>query len=243
MFPHFSEEVMLKLNKFSMAQQELALALWEAKPVGICKISTYLDQKLDFKNLDLTLDVGKGTTRTATILTKEELKRSLVIQALRPRVKTKKHYFQVTLSNVTSAATNQETFLDSVETTVANLAHEVAEGATVSAFFAEIWVIGGTADQFFTAVIAKLPGGVPSVFQGDLVDLFSYDNKKNILYTTQGLAPNDGVGQPIPLVRQWFKVPKSKQRFGLGDRLQFAISSRGDGTITYCGFFMYKEQG
>ncbi len=79
MFPRFSEEVMLRLNKFSMAQQELALALLEAKPVGICKISTYLDPKFGFKNLDLTLENGKGSTRTATILTKDELKRSLVI--------------------------------------------------------------------------------------------------------------------------------------------------------------------
>ncbi len=162
---------------------------------------------------------------------------------MRPRVKVKKHFFQKTLTAVTTASTDVSTFLQSVETTIANAAFEVAEGAIVSAFYAEIWVIAGTDNQFFTAVIAKLPGGVGNVLQADLVDLFSYDNKKNILYTTQGLAPNDGVGQPIPLFKEWFKIPKSKQRFGLGDRLQFALSSRGDGTITLCGFFMYKEQG
>ncbi len=158
-------------------------------------------------------------------------------------MKTKKHFFQKTLTNVTTATTNVSTFVWSVDTTSANASFEVAEGATVSAFYAEIWIIGQTADQFFTAVIAKLPGGVGNVLQADIVDLFAYDNKKNILYTTQGLAPNDGVGQPIPLLRQWFKVPKSKQRFGLGDKLQFAFSSRGTGTIDICGFFMYKEQG
>jgi len=162
---------------------------------------------------------------------------------LRPRVKTKKHFFQKTLSTVTTASTNVTTFLTAVETTLANTAAEVAEGAIVTAFYAEIWVIGSVSNQFFTAVIAKLPGGVGNVLQADLVDLFSYDNKKNILYTTQGLASNDGIAGPIPIFRQWFKVPKSKQRFGLGDKLQFAISSRGSDDIILCGFFMYKEQG
>ncbi len=71
--------------------------------------------------------------------------------------------------------------------------------------------------------------------------LGTFDNKKNILYTTQGLAPNDGVGQPVAVIRQWFKIPKSKQRFGLGDKIRLAIASRGDGVITYCGFATYKE--
>ncbi len=162
---------------------------------------------------------------------------------MRARVKTKKHFFQKTLTPVTGGMTDVSSFLVSVETTVANSAFEVAEGAIVSAFYAEIWVIGQSVDAFFTAIIAKLPGGVGNVLQADLVDLFAYDNKKNILYTTQGLASNDGIAGPIPILRQWFKVPKSKQRFGLGDRLQFAISSRGSNEVTICGFFMYKEQG
>ncbi len=162
---------------------------------------------------------------------------------MRPRVKTKKHFFQVTLSTATTGTTSVATFLTAVETTLANTAAEVAEGCVVTAFYAEMWAIGTTADQFFTAVIAKLPGGVGNVLQADLADLNSYDNKKNIFYTTQGLTGNDGISIPLPLFKQWFKVPKSKQRFGLGDKLQFAISSRGDATITFCGFFMYKEQG
>ncbi len=161
---------------------------------------------------------------------------------MRPRVKTKKHFVQVTLSTATTGTTNVELFLSSVETTLANTNVEVAEGSIVTAFYAEIWAIGSVSDQFFTAIICKLPGGVGNVLQADLVDLNSYDNKKNIFYTTQGLASNDGIAGPYPLVKGWFKVPKSKQRFVLGDKLQFAISSRGSATITYCGFFMYKEQ-
>ncbi len=73
----FTKEALRKLRNFSMAQQELAKELVEAKQLGICKISTYVDQKLNFKNLDLTRDVGLATTRTVTILTKDDLKEML----------------------------------------------------------------------------------------------------------------------------------------------------------------------
>ncbi len=70
----FTREAIEKLRNFSMAQQELSRELVLAKPLGICKITTYVDQKLDFKNLDITFGNGSTTTRTVTILTKEELK-------------------------------------------------------------------------------------------------------------------------------------------------------------------------
>ncbi len=74
----FTKEALNKLRNFSIAQQELAQELVLAKPLGICRISTYVDQRYDFKNLDLTYVSGKNTTRTVTILTKDELKGSLV---------------------------------------------------------------------------------------------------------------------------------------------------------------------
>ncbi len=77
MLPAFTKEALIKLRNFSTAQQELSQELVEAKALGICKITTYVDPKLGFKNLDLTWQNGKNTTRTATILTKEELKEIL----------------------------------------------------------------------------------------------------------------------------------------------------------------------
>ncbi len=77
MQPAFTREALDKLRKFSMAQQELSVELLLAQPLGICKITTYVDQKLNFKNLDLTWRNGKDTTRTATILTSENLKEML----------------------------------------------------------------------------------------------------------------------------------------------------------------------
>ncbi len=73
----FTKEAIDKLRKFSMAHTELSKELVMAQPLGICRITTYVDQELNFKNLDLTYSVGKNTTRTVTILTNDELKETL----------------------------------------------------------------------------------------------------------------------------------------------------------------------
>ncbi len=73
----FTREAIDKLRSFSTAQRELSKELVVAQPLGICKITTYVDPKLNFKNLDLTYSVGKNTTRTVTILTNDELKETL----------------------------------------------------------------------------------------------------------------------------------------------------------------------
>ncbi len=73
----FTKEAIDKLNKFSMAQVELSKELVQAQSLGICRITTYVDPKLNFKNLDLTYVNGKNSTRTVTILTKDELRAML----------------------------------------------------------------------------------------------------------------------------------------------------------------------
>ncbi len=77
MQPAFTKEALIKLRKFSTAQLELSKELLLAQPLGICKITTYVDPKLNFKNLDLTWESGKDTIRTATILTNVELRETL----------------------------------------------------------------------------------------------------------------------------------------------------------------------
>ncbi len=73
----FTNEAITKLRNFSMAQVALSKELVLAQSLGICKITTYVDPKLNFKNLDLTYLSGKNTTRTVTILTNDELKEIL----------------------------------------------------------------------------------------------------------------------------------------------------------------------
>ncbi len=160
---------------------------------------------------------------------------------VRPMVHSTKHYVQMTLTTVGTGATVAISIVDSVAVALVNQPFEVTEGNTVKAVYAEIWVIGSVSNQFFTACVAKLPGGVGNLVNANLVNLHDYENKKNILYTTQGLASNDGIAGPVAIYRGWIKIPKSKQRFGLGDQLQFALASRGSDDMIMCGFFTYKE--
>ncbi len=160
---------------------------------------------------------------------------------MRPIIHSQKHYVQLTLSTITTGALLNTTFIDTVEVADKTTPLQVVEGANVKAIFVEIWAIGSSANQFFTAVLTKVPGtgSAPNVSQMALLN--DYENKKNILYTTQGLASNDGIAAPIAIIRQWFKIPKSKQRFGLGDRIIFTLMSRGDASMIICGFALYKE--
>ncbi len=75
--PVFTKEVIKTLRDFSIKQVALCKELLEAKPLGICRITTYVDPKLGFKSLDLTRKSGPTTTRTVTILTRENLKEML----------------------------------------------------------------------------------------------------------------------------------------------------------------------
>ncbi len=160
---------------------------------------------------------------------------------MRPIVHSVKHYVQVSLSTITTGVSLSTLIVSAVESTTANLVNEVPEGSLVKAVYVEIWAIGSVSNQFFTAILEKTPAGSAPATVAQMAALGTYANKKNILYTTQGLASNDGIAAPIPILRQWFKIPKGKQRFGLGDNLRFNLASRGSDDIIICGFFTYKE--
>ncbi len=160
---------------------------------------------------------------------------------VRPMVHSTKHYVQISISSVAATAKVTEDLVDAVAVNLVTDSDEVAEGSTVKAIYVELSVLANTALQNFIMVILKVPGSGAGPAFSDMVALFDYPNKKNILYTTQGLAPNDGVGQPQTILRGWIKIPKSKQRFGLGDRILLVLANQGDNTVNYCGFATYKE--
>ncbi len=72
--------------------------------------------------------------------------------------------------------------------------------------------------------------------------LHDYDNKKNILFTSQALSPIDE-SMMIPVMRGWYKIPKGKQRMGLGDQLKISIRNNNATAIdvNFCGLVIYKE--
>ncbi len=160
---------------------------------------------------------------------------------MRPIIHSQKHYVQQSRSTVAAVSATSIDIILSVESTIANAVDEVVEGATVKAVFVEMWLLDSANDGSFVISLEKVPGGLGVISFADTNALGTYKNKRNLLYVTQGLSPNNGVGNPIPIIRQWFKIPKGKQRFGLSEKLKLNITNNGANTLEFCGFFTYKE--
>ncbi len=121
------------------------------------------------------------------------------------------------------------------------LASSVEEGSKIHTVFVELWLNGrgANATTQFTVIIVKLVSGQEAPTVSDMLNLGSYENKKNILYTTQGVL-GEGNAQSIPVLRNWVSIPKGKQRFGLGDSLHVIILATGE-SINNCGIAIFKE--
>ncbi len=151
-----------------------------------------------------------------------------------------KHYVQISLQTVLAGAIGTFTLAHSVAPASLGDADEVREGSVIKAVYIELWVrAGDTAPGSTLVSFYKKPGIGTAMTFADQVALWSYDNKKNVLYHTQGLT-NDQDADAIPFVRQWFKIPKGKQRMGLNDSLILAVSAQALDNIL-CGFATYKE--
>ncbi len=160
---------------------------------------------------------------------------------MRPIIQTTKHYVQQSRSQVATVAITNIDISHAVVMASNNLVDEVLEGALVKAVFVEMWLLDSANDGSFVITLEKVNGGMPAMTFASINALGFYANKKNVLYTTQGLSPNNAVGNPIPIIRQWFKIPKGKQRQGLGDKLVLNIANNGLNDLEFCGFFTYKE--
>ncbi len=154
-------------------------------------------------------------------------------------IHSRKHYLQKTLTTVTAGMADNFQMAFAVNATLANAAFEVAEGAIIKAVFVEMWARGqDTSPGSVLITLVKTTDSQTPTFV-DMTALDAYTNKKNVLYHTQGLTNINGA-DAIPFVRGWFKIPKSKQRFGLGDSL-FLVTSAQALDTNICGFATYKE--
>ncbi len=162
---------------------------------------------------------------------------------MRPVIKSKKHIFQISQSTVGQALVVQTILIHAKEATSAT-PEVVEEGAIVKACYIELWVSQDSASVVgsYTICLFKDPGNNAGLTSAQMAALHDYDNKKNILFTGQGLlTPNDG-GQ-VPVLRGWYKIPKGKQRFGLNDTLSVSIRNNNLTSIdiNFCGLAIYKE--
>ncbi len=159
---------------------------------------------------------------------------------MRPIIHSTKHYFQTSLANVAAGTILQSSLVVAVAVVDKNAKNEVEEGATIKAVFIEYWITGDDAVQSSGIVtLEKIPAGATAMTAAQSADLQDYPNKKNVLHTFMGLfGPN--TQRPLRAISGWFKIPKGKQRFGLGDKLALNFHGQSDG-INICGFVIYKE--
>ena len=154
-------------------------------------------------------------------------------------ITSKKHFVQQGIDSIMGGTIKNNSLVVGVAAP-ATASNQVLEGSVVKAVFIEYWLLAGSQQPgSITLTVMKRVGDSPHMSFTDSATLHTYPNKKNILYTTQGLTP-DANGNPIPFVRMWVKIPKGKQRMGLGDQIVVNISANVE-NATICGVAIYKE--
>ncbi len=156
-------------------------------------------------------------------------------------ISSTKHYVQFTEFAVASASVTTNLLIDAVAVVDKNTPAEVEEGSIIKAVYIELWLLASQSTPgSFVVILEKQNGGISNPGFSNMTTLGDYRNKKNILYTTQGLLAENN-SNPTPVMRQWFKIPKGKQRFGLDDQLKVQIAAIGAESIDGCSFATYKE--
>ncbi len=158
---------------------------------------------------------------------------------MRAPIHTIKHYSHTPATGVASGALLSVTLISAIAKGAARAnAFEVEEGAVVKAVYVEFWVKSDNPNFTVNGCLLKRPANADNPTFTEMNGLGSYINKKNILEFHQGLSPAGD--QTLALFRGWYKIPKGKQRFGLGDKLGIVFSFTGSAGDV-CGFTTYKE--
>ncbi len=162
---------------------------------------------------------------------------------MRPIIHSKKHMIQISQGTVTQGVVVTNNLVSANEA-VSTTPDAIEVGSLVKACYVEFWLsmASATVVGSYTVVLCKDPGGAQAPSTAEMAALHDYTNKKNILFTGQGLLPPTDGGQ-VPVLRQWYKIPKGKQRFGLGDKLRLTVrnNNAADIDINFCGLAIFKE--
>ncbi len=155
-------------------------------------------------------------------------------------IHSRKHIVQTPFNAIATGVALNTLLIDAKEATSA-ASTDVVEGAIVKAIFLEYWTQNSANDGHEVFTVGKYPQGAIAPTFVQLASLNDFEGKKNILHIHQGLTSNDGVGNPVNILRSWIKIPKGKQRFGLGDRLIMSLSNPSSNNLNLCGMAIYKE--
>lgn len=158
---------------------------------------------------------------------------------MRSPINSQKMVYSSTPFTVTATNISQIQPLIAKQSADVNIAGEVPAGAVVKAIWLEYWATSDDATQGSVVVsVEKTSTNQSSMTYADSIDISNYANKNNVFYVTQGLVnPNTSVATAF--VRQWIKLPKGKQRFGVDEKLVINVSSPTAG-INMCGVAIYK---
>lgn len=157
-------------------------------------------------------------------------------------IKSTKHIVQHTQFTVASATVTVNIDVNARQLLSVNTPDDVIEGSVVKAVFVEIWLLGAIAANHTSFVICceKAAGGQPNITFTQMAALGTYPNKKNLLWCSQGLL-GDNATNAVPIIRDWVKIPKGKQRFGLNDQFRINIAAIGADDLFGCGLTIYKS--
>ncbi len=159
---------------------------------------------------------------------------------VRPMVHSTKHYVQQSIGTTVVGTPTQTDIAVGVAVPDKNNVTEVEEGSTVKAIYLEMWLrSAATAGSSFVFIIYKTTDEAAPATDAELAALGSYTNKRNVLFTSEGLL-NDVDADAMSVHRGWVKIPKGKQRMALGDHLRWSLRAVGQ-SINFCGFQTYKE--
>jgi len=158
---------------------------------------------------------------------------------VKPIINSEKRIRQVSLTNVSPLGVGREFIAEVKRDPNLSDPTEIAVGTVIKAVYIELWLLA-TSQQPNTSVVAflKATNGSDGPIPSEMLNLNAYGGKKNIFEMHQGLT-GDANTNSSPFFRGWVKVPKGKQRFGLGDNLQIAITPITE-DIQYCGVFIFK---
>ncbi len=158
---------------------------------------------------------------------------------MRPTINSDKHVVQFSLFAVAAGAITNLAVATATKIITAAVA-DVRVGSIIKAVYIEMWVTSDDAAAGTTIVtLEKIQSGTAGMSTASAGALNTYANKKNILYTCMGLIPSN-VTYPMNCLKGWIKIPKGKQRFGVGDRLALNIFAQSNG-IAGCGMAIFKE--
>lgn len=155
-------------------------------------------------------------------------------------IQSHKHIRQDTVASVTVGAIANIDVAVATQNPTRSTSTHVDVGSIIKAIFVEYWIQSTDASTSSSIItVEKIVSSSPAMTYANSVALHNYPNKNNVFHTSMGLIA-DNNANPQPLIRQWIKIPKGKQRMSVGDKLRVNISGISAG-VNYCGQCTYKE--